>query len=70
MYQIRDDVLYLTESWHFDTETSQYKNYTVNSNSISWSNWGIGDLAVKFAPTGSGNNWGVVEASELYSQIK
>ena len=65
MYQITDDVLYLTESWHFDTETSQYKNYTVNGNSISWSNWGIGDLTVKFTPTDGGNNWGVVEASEF-----
>ena len=65
LYQITDDVLYLTESWHFDTETSQYKSYTVNGNSISWSNWGIGDLTVKFTPTGGGNNWGVVEASEF-----
>ena len=65
LFQITDDVLYLTESWHFDTETSQYKNYTVNGNSISWSNWGIGDLTVKFTPTDGGNNWGVVEASEF-----
>ena len=70
LYQITDDVLYLTESWHFDTETSQYKSYTVNGNSISWSNWGIGDLTVKFTPTGGGNNWGVVEASDfVFSDI-
>ena len=57
LYRIYDDVLYLTDSWHYDTENSTYRSYTVGDDTYQWSSWGVGDITFKYTPTDGGNNW-------------
>ena len=70
LFRIVDDVLYLTDHWHYDADagtngSGQYRSYTPSSDGISWSSFAVADLTVKYTQTSGGNNWGVVESSDF-----
>ena len=71
IFLIKDDILYLTGEWYYNIEAGssgfgEYKSYTANNDSMSWSSYPVADLTIKFNPTDGGQNWEIIEAADFF----